>query len=982
MLQIPVKRTHLKIIKNMNRLLKQSIAFISLLLLSVNLLAQTPKRLELLFLGHDSQHHNSDVLASIMSKQYFKKGINITYTTNINDLNEKTLKPYDGLILYANYDTISNSQATALLDFVKNGKGFIPIHCASYCFRNSPEVVDMIGGQFKEHGYDSFPSIFKDYNNPLVKNITPFYTKDETYIHTLLSPRINVLTERREGNRNEPYTWTQNIGKGKVFYTAYGHDEITFKNPQFLQLVENGILWSMNDQATANLAAFKIAEPTYTDAIIPNYEKRNPAPKYQGALNPAQSQSLIQIPVGFDLKLFASEPLIINPIYINWDEKGRLWAIETVDYPNEVRENKEGGQDKIVILEDTDNDGKADKSTVFADKLNIPTSFTFSDGGIIVAQAPYFLFLKDNNGDDKADIKDTILTGWGLTDTHAGPSNLRYGLDNKIWGTVGYSGFFSKKGKDSTEFEMGIYSFKPTTKKVNNIEFLGGTTNNTWGLGFSEEFDVFASTANNTHSVFFGVPKRIMKNTFPENTGTEKIDAHYAMHVVTKNLRQVDVFGGFTAAAGQSLYTARNYPSDYWNKVAFVCEPTGRLIHKNYIQQKGAGFKEVGDGWNLVASADEWFAPIQSEVGPDGNVWVTDWYDFIIQHNPTPKGFDNGKGNAHINPLRDHERGRIYRLIYKDAPVNEKTSLDIKDKAGLIKALTNNNMFWRTTAQRLLVESKDNTVAAELYKIINNNKVDAIGINPPAIHALWTLHGLGLLNNNPAAIAVAINALKNGSGGVRKAAVEVTKALPNIVKAYQNAKIFEDTDLRVRLAAVIALADMKPTKETFTILNGMLSKKDNQDDKWISLALKSALGEHAKVNSQKGIVAIDQTVNINVIKNQMKYALTEFTVTAGSTVKINLVNVDYMQHNLLILKPGSKDKVGAAADKLAAEPNGAELNYIPKVPEVLFSTPLVNPQKTYSMTIKIPETVGEYPYICSFPGHWRIMNGVMKVIAK
>ena len=966
----------------MNRLLKQSIAFISLLLLSVNLFAQTPKRLELLFLGHDSQHHNSDVLASIMSKQYFKKGINITYTTNINDLNEKTLKPFDGLILYANYDTISKSQATALLDFVKNGKGFIPIHCASYCFRNSPEIVDMIGGQFKEHGYDSFPSIIKDYNNPLVKNITPFYTKDETYIHTLLSPRINVLTERRDGNRNEPYTWTQNIGKGKVFYTAYGHDEITFKNPQFLQLVENGILWSMNDQATANLAAFKIAEPTYTDAIIPNYEKRNPAPKYQGALNPEQSQSLIQIPVGFDLKLFASEPLIINPIYINWDEKGRLWAIETVDYPNEVRENKEGGQDKIVILEDTDNDGKADKSTVFADKLNIPTSFTFSDGGIIVAQAPYFLFLKDNNGDDKADIKDTILTGWGLTDTHAGPSNLRYGLDNKIWGTVGYSGFFSKNGKDSTEFEMGIYSFKPTTKKVNNIEFLGGTTNNTWGLGFSEEFDVFASTANNTHSVFFGVPKRIMKNTFPENTGTEKIDAHYAMHVVTKNLRQVDVFGGFTAAAGQSLYTARNYPSDFWNKVAFVCEPTGRLIHKNYIQQKGAGFKEVGDGWNLVASADEWFAPIQSEVGPDGNVWVTDWYDFIIQHNPTPKGFDNGKGNAHINPLRDHERGRIYRLIYKDAPLNEKTSLDIKDKAGLIKALSNNNMFWRTTAQRLLVESKDIKVAPELYKIINSNKLDEIGINPPAIHALWTLHGLGLLNNNPSAIAVAISALKNGSGGVRKAAVEVTKTLPNIVKAYQNAKIFEDADLRVRLAAVIALADMKPTKETFAILSDMLTKKDNQEDKWISLALKSALGEHAKANSQKAIASIDQTVNISVIKNQMKYAVTEFTVTAGSTVKINLVNVDYMQHNLLILKPGSKDKVGAAADKLASEPNGAELNYVPKLPEVLFSTPLVNPQKTYSMTIKIPETVGEYPYICSFPGHWRNMNGVMKVIAK
>ncbi len=963
---------------------KKTVSFFTFLVMSAQLFAQSPKRLELLFLGHDSKHHNSEVLASIMSKQYFKKGINITYTNNINDLNDKTLKPYDGLILYANYDTISKDHATALLNFVKNGKGFIPLHCGSYCFRNAPEVVEMIGGQFKEHGYDSFPSIFKDNSNPILKNVLPFYTKDETYIHTLLSPKINVITERKQGERNEPYTWTQNVGKGRVFYTAYGHDEITFNNPQFLQLVENGILWAVNDQALASLKAFEIAEPTYTDAKIPNYEKRNPAPKYQGSLNPTASQSLIQVPVGFDLKLFASEPMIINPIYINWDEKGRLWAIETIDYPNEVRENKEGGQDRIVILEDTDNDGKADKSTVFAEKLNIPTSFTFSNGGIVVAQAPYFLFLKDINGDDKADIKDTILTGWGITDTHAGPSNLRYGLDNKIWGTVGYAGYFNKKGKDSTEFSMGIYSFKPNNKKVNDIEFLGGTTNNTWGLGFTEEFDVFASTANNTHSVFFGIPKRVLKKVYPEKSGTEKIDAHYAMHVVTKNLRQVDVFGGFTAAAGQSIYTARNYPSDFWNKVAMVTEPTGRLIHKNYIEQVGSGFKEKGDGWNLVASADEWFAPIQSEVGPDGNVWITDWYDFIIQHNPTPVGFDNGKGNAHINPLRDHERGRIYRLVYKDGPVNTPISLDKNDKAGLLKALSNNNMFWRTTAQRLLVESKDVSVAAELYKIIKNSKSDEIGINPSAIHALWTLHGLGLLKNNQAAIAVAIGALRNTSAGVRKAAVEVTKELPNAVSVYQNAKIFEDVDLRVRLAAVIALADMKPSAAAFAILNKMLLVKENADDKWINMALRSARGTHINMSKDKNVVAtiIDQTINISVIKNQMKYDVTEFTVKAGSTVKINFNNVDYMQHNLLILRPGSKDRVGAAADKLAMEPNGAELNYVPKMWEVLFSTPLVNPQKKYSMTINVPDNVGDYPYICSFPGHWRNMNGVMKVVAK
>lgn len=941
----------------------------------------TPRRLELLFLGHNSTHHNSDQFASILSKEYFKDGINITYTTNPDDLNSETLGKYDGLILYANYDSIQPTQEKALLQFVESGKGFIPLHCASYCFRNAPEVVELIGGQFLSHEVDSFYAVLLDTSHPVLKNVPAFKTTDETYIHHNLSKAIHVLTERIDSTHHEPYTWVREYGKGRVFYTAYGHDEKSFNNPGVQQLIKNGILWAVGDKALNRLKALKIPAPVYTDATIPNYEQRNPAPKLQAALSPAESMSLTQVPVDFNLQLFAAESDIINPIYMNWDEKGRLWVVETVDYPNTVLEDKQQGDDRIKIAEDTNGDGKADKFTIFADKLNIPTSFTFHKNGIVISQAPYFISLQDTNGDDKADTRDTIMTGWGTFDTHAGPSNLRYGFDNKIWGTVGYAGFKGKPGKDSMEFSQGLYRLDPDGK---DMEFLSSTSNNTWGLGFSEEFDVFISTANNTHSGFYGLPKKLLDAAPKNGSGIDKIDNHYAMHVVTKNLRQVDVFGGFTAAAGHNLYTARNFPKEYWNRIAFVCEPTGRLIHKHILQQQGAGFKEQGDGWNLLASADEWMGPIQAEVGPDGAVWVADWYDFIIQHNPTPPGFENGKGNAHINPLRDHDRGRIYRIVYKNAKPSNIKALDKKNLPALIAALTDDNMFWRMHAQRLLVEAGDKSVLPELYKIVQQDKTDAAGINAPAIHALWTLHGLQAFDGqNKMAIEIAGAALTHPAGGVRKAAIQVLPKNDALLPLLQKVNIFRDKDLRVRLAAIIALSELPVSPEKTQVFTEMAKQADNIQDRWII----EALGILSMAGKQPSPVTAfadpkakyDQLVQLRVVKEAMKYDQEKFTVKPGSTIKIELENPDFMQHNLLILQPGSLEKVGAAADQLAMDPTGAANQYVPNIPEVLASTPLINPNNYYAFIFKVPETAGEYPFICSFPGHWRIMKGIMVV---
>ena len=247
---------------------------------------------------------------------------------------------------------------------------------------------------------------------------------------------------------------------------------------------------------------------TYVDTfVVPNYENRDPAPKYQLPFTPDDSMKFIQVPAEFKLELFAKEPDIIEPIAFNFDERGRLWIIEAINYPNVVL-NGNPGDDRIKIVEDTNGDGRADKFTVFADNLNLPTSLVFANGGVIVAAAPHMLFLKDTNGDDKADVRQILSTGWGIRDTHAGPSSLMYGPDNYIWGTVGYSGFNGEMNGKQMQFGQGMYRFKPDGS---GFEYVTGSTNNTWGLGMSETFDVFGSTANNDPSFYVAIPEPLLR---------------------------------------------------------------------------------------------------------------------------------------------------------------------------------------------------------------------------------------------------------------------------------------------------------------------------------------------------------------------------------------------------------------------------------------------------------------------------------------
>ncbi len=836
------------------------------LLCATSLTFADGRRLEVLFLGDTGHHVPAERFYDILP-QLGPRGVNLEYTENLDDLNPAKLAQYDALAIYANWDKLGDpkkpgsqqARESAIFDYVrKEGHGLVVLHCGSFCFRDSLAFVKMTGGQFSKHGTGDFETTITAPEHPIMKGFTPFKTWDETYVHTAHNDEGRTILQKRE---DEPYTWVRNEGAGRVFYTAYGHDGRTWLQPSFGDLVYRGMKWAAGDAAGAQLDALKLPALTYTDSPsspVPNYEGRSPAPQLQNPLSPADSAKHTQVPAGTERSLFASEESSIglwNVIDLKFDEKGRLWTVEVMDYPNERKPQGEG-RDRIRILEDTNGDGVADKATVFATGLSIATSLVFANGGVIVSTMPDVFFLKDTNGDGVSDERRVLFTGFmsggGHPDTHATVSSLRYGHDGWIWGTVGYDGFRGTVGGEQVSFGAGAFRFKQDGSK---LEQVGRTSNNTWGIGFTENFDIIGSTANNNPAWYMAIPRRYYAAAGMDSGIAPGIEAQGTKRaaIIRPYVRMVDVFQkydwgytwGYTAAAGQTIYTGRSFPQEYWNRASFVTEPTAHIVCRNWLTPKGTDFSWER-GWNLMASNDEWFAPVETTVGPDGAVWVSDFYSFLIQHNPTPSpqrgGFaaTTGAGNAFVSDLRDTAHARIWRVAAKGGQPSGFKPLAASDTASLLDGLGSTVMNTRLHAQRLLVERGNKDVVPQLQALAGKKEVDAAGISGAAQHAVWTLAGLGALDDATAAAALA-----HPAEGVRRAALAGLPRTEAGAAAVVKSGALNDKEPRVRLSALLALADMPASAAAGQALAALTTDKAVKEDKYLPTALTFAASRHA-----------------------------------------------------------------------------------------------------------------------------------------
>lgn len=563
--------------------------------------------------------------------------------------------------------------------------------------------------------------------------------------------------------------------------------------------------------------------------------------------SPQESMAMVELPEGYRLELVAAEPDIVDPVAINFDEKGRMYVVEMIDYPLNLEPL---GQ--VKRLEDTDGDGVFETSTLFADKIQFPTGVMRWRDGILVTSAPDLLYFPDADDDGKADSREVMLTGFAATNPQLRVNGPRYGIDNWIY--VNYPRLVNAR-KFQKEFGDGgsalTFPNKPGAPQLDvraedlrirpdeaRVEALGN------GSQFGNSFDRWGNrftVYNNDYLRHIVIENRYLEsNPYLAVTKSYRsvsgLDHAAEIYPVTEDPLVIhdSQIGHFTSACGMSIYTGGILPDEFEGN-ALTCEPVNNLIRRSRVKPEGGSFLATPayDEKEFIASKDSWFRPVFTTTGPDGGLYIADYYRFTVEH---PE-FVPPELSKEIEFEARHKLGRIYRLVHESSKPWPQVDLSAASTAELVQNLEHPNSWHRLESQRLLMDRKD-PAAIEPLRSLAANDGAAVG----RIHALWSLERLEALAD--AEILVALGA---GHPEVRRQAIRLAETrLPDEALSQSLLAMTDESDSRVQfqLALTLSLDDSGISeKESFPVLRDIIAR--HMDDEWFRIAALTGASENA-----------------------------------------------------------------------------------------------------------------------------------------
>ena len=543
------------------------------------------------------------------------------------------------------------------------------------------------------------------------------------------------------------------------------------------------------------------------------------------------------------IDLVAAEPEVTSPVAIAWDEDGRLYVAEMIDYPVATASGR------IRRLEDRDGDGRYEHATIFADGLPFPNGVMPCFGGILVTAAPNIWFLCDRDGDGRADERRVVLTGFGEGNTQLRVNGLSWGLDNQIYAANGRSDGEVRAPDEPSSKSVSIrrrdlrfrLKERPGLAHADRVEAIAGFSQ--FGLAHDDWGDRFPSwnTIPIRHVVL--EQQALDRNPYLAETSSvasilDLADGGRIFGISPAQARfNRESVAYFNASCGPVIERGDWLPASYHGN-AFVCEPLTNLVHRRVLEPNGVTFaaRRAEPGREFLASSDPAFRPVNLATGPDGALTIVDMYRELVEH---PE-FVPESARGTVDFRRWHDRGRLWRVRPKagaTSPRGRRPNLSQAGVPELIALLGHSNGWWRMTAQRLLVERQDRAAVPLLSAALKDIR------NPIArLHALWSLSGLDAVDT-----AILSQLIADPHPGLREHALRVASAIESqqhrrLLPATSLVSRAEDPEIRVRLQAALALGDH--CREEPAALGALrtIAVRD-ADDPWMRLAILSGMAD-------------------------------------------------------------------------------------------------------------------------------------------